>query len=138
MTFHTPADKARENSVALKVEPKLNVQLIRYPDLNPIDWYAVRDEQVVALLELKGRNNASFKYETVFLSLRKWLALMMARQGFGVPGIYVVEFTDNIYWIPVENVHGSKLKLKGHATRERAFHDIEPMIEVPVSDMFLL
>src|SRR5688500_988415 len=92
--FRTAEDEQNENQVAAVLAREWGCEVRGFGHLAPIDWFAVRAGRLVGLLELKARTHASGRYPTVFLNLRKWLALQLAAVGTGVPGIFVVQFTD--------------------------------------------
>lgn len=131
--FHTKEDVHDETEVSEALQQVWQCQLWRFGALSPIDWYATRLERVVGLLELKKRSHASGHYPTVFLNVRKWLALNMATVGLGVPSIFVVRFTDRLSWVPLNEIDASQVRLGGGIRRANARTDIEPVIEVPVS-----
>lgn len=140
--FATEEDEAREDSTARLVAAAFGCELRRYAPLCPIDFYAVRDGALVGHLELKVRKCASSTYATVFLSVRKWLALTLAQTGLGVPSLFVVRFREDdvTRWIRVSDVDPTQVWIAGdrrsqvpHPTR-----DIEPLITVPVDAMTAL
>lgn len=135
--FKTAGDRVREKEVAAALATQWHCELHPFGQLAPIDWFAVRDGRVVGLIELKARSHASDRFPTVFLSVRKWLALIMAENGMGVPAVFVVQFTDGIRWIRVADVSAKQVRMGGVGfERDVKFHSaVEPMIDVPVSAM---
>jgi len=131
--FAQPDDVRSEREVQEILERVWRCDLRRFGALSPIDWFACRDERVVALVELKTRSHNVGKYSSVFLNLRKWTALMLASNGFGVPPLFVVRFTDSIKYVDVRAVTGSNVRIAGCAKRVKSRSDIEPVIDVPVS-----
>jgi hypothetical protein len=89
---------------------------------------------MVGVLELKSRTHASDRYPTVFLNVRKWLALNLAAVGLGVPALFVVRFTDDVRWVRIGAVAGA-VRIAGCRSIVKATSDIEPVIQVPVPDM---
>ena len=88
--------------------------------------------------ELKTRSHSSSQYRTVFLNVRKWLALLMAENGLGVPSVFVVRFTDCVKWIKIADIDGTKIRIGGCKQIVKSRNDIEPVIEVPVRSMLPL
>jgi hypothetical protein len=131
--FHAPEDVRAEEEVAKIVASAWQCALYRFGALCPIDWYAVRFERMVAVLELKTRSHTVGTYPTVFLNVRKWLALQMASAGLGVPAIFVVKFIDRVLWVPVTQVDASNFRIGGCGQFVKARSDIEPVIEVDVA-----
>lgn len=135
-SFCTIEDRGREDEVKAMIERAWKVELHRYGGhFSEIDWYAVRDGQPVANVELKSRSHASSLHKTVFLNLRKWIILMVAHAGTGLVPIYVVRFTDKVMWIDVRTVDAREIKMGGLKHRVKGQSDIEPVIEVPVASM---
>lgn len=133
--FATAEDRKSEEHVARLLEGRWQCELRPFGQLCVIDWYALRHERMVGVLELKTRSHASDTYETVFLNFRKWIALQMAANGAGVPGVFVVRFTDGIRWIPTNKINASKIRMGGCSKRVKSDSDVEPVIEIPVADM---
>ncbi len=140
--FSTDADRAGETDVAAMLERAWHCTIAPFGPLAPIDFYATRDGRLVGVLELKTRSQASDRFPTVFLSVRKWLALTLAETGLGCPAIFVVRFADAIRWVSVRTVDASAVELGGCAlprNRRRGAitgaSDREPVILVPIATM---
>lgn len=130
--FSNATDLRNEQEVAAELGKAWGCEIKPFGPLCPIDFYALRNGLMVGLLELKSRTHDSSKYPTVFLNVRKWLALRLAETGLGVPAIFVVRFTDGIFYIPVNDVPTQKITIGGTKHLVKSFTDIEPVIEVPV------
>jgi hypothetical protein len=132
--FATRSDQTHERRVAHAIERAWKCVLHDFGALCPLDWYATRAERLVGVLELKSRTHATDRYPTVFLNVRKWLALLLANTGLGVPAIFVVRFTDEIRWVNVSLTMGVT-DIAGCRTVVKSHTDIEPVIGVPVAAM---
>lgn len=133
--FKTEEDERSESEISKAIEKVWVCKLHSFGRLSLIDWYAVRHGRPVGLLELKTRSHDSHKYETVFLNVRKWLALQMASCGMGLPAIFVVRFTDGVRFISLADVDASRFSMGGLKHIKKSRNDIEPLIEIPVRDM---
>lgn len=135
--FATAADNAAQADVAALIERAFGPGLSLKPfgRLCPIDYYAERDGRLAAVLEVKSRSHDSTQYPTVFLNVRKWLALTMASLGLGVPAFFVVRFTDRVLFVDIADVDASEGRIGGTAKIVKSKSDREPVIEVPVSGM---
>lgn len=133
--FQTSQDRKNEQEVAAILEQAWSCQLRLFGSLSPIDWFAVRHERMVGLLDLKSRNHSASHFPTVFLNVRKWLALLLAENGLGVPAIFVVKFLDTVLWIPLRDIDTTRLRIGGCSRRVKSDNDIEPVIEVDVTVM---
>lgn len=136
--FATEEDRKNEREVADQLEKVWFCALRSFGCVAPIDWYAFRDRRLLALIELKSRSHPSTKYPTVFLNVRKWLALSLASAGLGVPAIFVVRFTDGIWWVPLRKVNATDVRIGGCSREVKSETDIEPVIEVRIVDMIHL
>lgn len=130
--FLTDEDEAAERAVAEQLEGKWRCELRRWGKLAPLDWYAVRDERLIGVVELKARSHARERFPTVFLNVRKWLALLLAQQGLGVHATFVVAFADGVWWVPVRLAMGDH-EIVDARKRSHGKNDSEPVIAVPVS-----
>lgn len=134
MIFRNREDAANEKAVAQYIGEKLGCTIRPFADLSPVDWYAETDGRLTGVLELKCRSHPSTKYRTVYLNVRKWLALMLASNGLGVPAMFVVRFEDGVKWVNVADVPAHNVRIGGCAFKRKE-SDVEPLIEVPVSLM---
>lgn len=133
--WDTEEDARNESEAQKIIEAKWQCELHRFGQMAALDWFATRHGRMMALIELKSRTHASDHYPTVFLNVRKWLALMLGEAGLGCTGLFLVKFTDGLFWIPVAQVDGTKHKVGGLKLIKKAVSDIEPVIEVPVASM---
>jgi hypothetical protein len=133
--FKTADDERNERDVAAVVEAVWRCELHSFGRLSPVDWYATRAGRLVGVLELKSRTHPHDRYGTVFLNVRKWLALVLAATGLGCPAVFAVKFTDHTRWIDVADVDIRNARIGGCRTVVKARSDVEPVIEVPVSAM---
>jgi hypothetical protein len=127
-------DDAAAREVAAAIADRWGCELRSFGIMSPIDFYAVRAGRVAGFAEIKCRSHGSATYPTVYLSVRKWLALLVTSTGMGCPAIFVVRFTDGIYWVGIERIDPRRHLLGGHAN-PRQPHDVEPLIHVPVAIM---
>ena len=133
--FQNEQDRRNEREVADAIEKAWQCSIHSFGQLAPIDWYAVRDGRMVGILEMKSRSHIYGTYETTLINIRKWFALTFAAVGLGVPGIFVVRFTDQIRWIPIAAVDGEKHRLANCRHVLKSKSDVAPQIEVPIADM---
>jgi len=131
--FVTEQDEQNERDVARFLERIWNCNIHKFGKLDPIDWWAERDGEVVAFVELKCRNIRSTKYSTVFVTLRKWLDLLRAHMWTvnGVPSLIVVRWTDCIGYMDVTTLPPGRLSVL-RRREHRAEQDTEPAWEVPI------
>ena len=134
-TFGTAADTGNEDAARARLEAAWNCTLHHFGQLSPIDWYALRHGRMVALVEIKTRTHSVDKFPTVFLNLRKWLALMLGGVGHGVPIFFAVQWTDSLRWINVADIDARAIAMGGCSRVVKSRSDVEPVINVPVANM---
>jgi hypothetical protein len=137
-SFQTPADRAKERRVAEFLEKHWNCEIHSFGALAPIDWWASRHERVTAVIEIKSRSHPCGEYPTVFLNVRKWLALTLASVGLGVSALFVVKWQDCLGFVRVDEIDASKVRIGGCKRIVKSENDIEPVIEVPVDQFTTL
>lgn len=128
-------DRANEDEVRTVLEKAWNCSIRSFGRLSPVDFYAERHGRLVGVLELKSRTHESTRYATVFLNVRKWMALQMAGMGLGCPALFVVRFTDGLRYILVDAVDATQVRMGGGNRKVSSHTDIEPVIEVPIRSM---
>ncbi len=133
--FKSESDEKSEAEVAVLLEGVWSCKMHSFGKLALIDWYAERSGRVIGVVELKTRSHASDKHSTVFLNVRKWLALIMASLGLGVPAVFVARFTDRVLWIPISEIETGGVKIKGCTKIVKSRNDIEPVFDVPIAQM---
>jgi hypothetical protein len=128
-------DKQHEVELARMLEGKWNCEVRRFGRLCSLDFYILRDGRLVGVAELKSRTHATTTYPTVYLNLRKWLALSLAAMGLGCPALFVVRFTDGVRYINVNDIDARQVSFGGCRQVVKSHTDREPVIEVPVVSM---
>lgn len=136
--FQTPEDRAAEEQIAAKIGAAWDCQVRHFAPLCPIDWYAIRENRVVGVMEFKRRSHSVKKYPTVFLGVRKWLALQLCAMGLGTTGRFIVQWTDDTRFIDLTGIDASRFVMseKWRPTASaQADAAIEPVIEIEISAM---
>jgi hypothetical protein len=135
LSFATLQDERNEADAARLLEAHWKCELHLFGKLSPIDWYATRHGRIVAVAELKTRTHPSGRFPTVFLNVRKWLALSLAETGLGVPALFAVSFTDGVFYVRNAEVDASQVRIGGCSRVVKSSSDVEPVIEVPLELM---
>jgi hypothetical protein len=136
--FANDCDKSSEREVVELLEAKWGCEIKQFGKLCPIDFYALRDGRLVGVMELKSRTHAANKFPTVFLNVRKWISLVMAQQGLGVPALFVVKFSDQIMYQHISAIDASAVRMGGTKEKVKSHTDVEPVIHVPIDSMILI
>lgn len=135
--FATEADHRNERAVAAELSEKFGCEVRCFGGRDEVDMYAVRNGRMSAIIELKTRKIHSTKHATVFLAMRKYLDMTRIGAAFAVPAIFVVKYEDCTKYINLSDVDTSRHTMGGNS-RNKAYNDIEPLIEVPVTQMVAL
>lgn len=140
--FATREDTVGERQVADWLARVWRCELRPFGALSPVDWYAIRDGRLIGICELKTRSHPVDKYPTVFLNVRKWLALRLGSVGLGVPALFVVRWPDDLRSISIDDLEVTRVVMGGAGRPRQRIRgnvtsttDREPVIEVPVNDM---
>lgn len=130
----TQAQRNVERNVADLLARSWSCEVHAFPRLSPVDWYLARGARLVGVAELKGRNIGAEDRALAYMDVHKWFALSYASLAFGVPGVYVVAFTDAVRWCYVDGVDPRRVQVVGRRDRGVA-SDVHPAIAIPVPDM---
>jgi len=133
--YQNEHDRAGERRVAEQLESAWDCELHAFGQLAAIDFYATRMGKMHALIEVKCRTHETGRFPDVFLNVRKWLALGLGQNGFGVPAIFVVGFEDQVRFIRWSDIDARNMSIAGCAKRVKSDTDIEPVIHVRIDAM---
>jgi hypothetical protein len=128
--YETEHSLAIERSMAAWLEPLWNCKLVKLPHAYRLDYAALRDQQLVAWLELKRRHCAFREFPTIFLSAHKVLAARALRDASRVPCFFVVQFNDCYAFADIL-ARGHAFGFRGRTDRGD-WQDIEPVALIPV------
>jgi hypothetical protein len=133
--LETAANLKKEQEVADYIAHKWQWKLYKYAGLNPIDRYAVYNDQVTAWIEIKCRNIPADEHKTVFMSARKYVALQIASMENTAVPLFVVRWScGSIRCIDVRTVPVFEWRRTGH-NEPRVENDVEPVVEVDIDSM---
>lgn len=138
LIFKSDDDEKNESEVARAIEDRWNVAVHSFGRIAPLDFWIARDGAPVAFAEVKARSHSHDRHTTVFLNVRKWLAMQMAAVGCDVAVLFFVRFTDRILYIKVDDIDASQMKVGGCSRIVKSCNDIEPVIEIPIANMAFL
>lgn len=133
--FQEPGDRKREAEVSELLSSAWSCDVHPFGVLAPLDYFATRHGRLSAVIEIKCRSHNETAFETVFLNLRKWLALGLAQVGMGVPAFFVVQFRNSVRYARWDEIDARNFSIGGCSDIVKSHSDIEPLIEVSVPDM---
>jgi hypothetical protein len=128
--FQTEDDRKTEQEISAYLSEVWECSVRPFGALCPVDWYAERYGRLIGVLELKSRPHDFAKYSTVFLNVRKWLALNLAAIGLGCPAVFIIRFNDGIYWCRISDIDARVNRIAGCTELVKSHNDIEPVVEV--------
>lgn len=97
--YETPQDRENEASVRDRICELYNCKCRQSVELSSVDGMLVdKDDNGVAIIEIKTRRNAHDKYPTYMLSANKWRSGMKIAEHYRLPFLLFVKFTDGIFY----------------------------------------
>lgn len=132
----TEEDLANELSLKAYLEEKWTCVLHELPHLYHVDFYAERNNNLVAWVEVKQRSIPHDQYPTVFLNFDKKFKHLKGL-SFSEPALFVVRWSDGVTkFIDVANVREEWLSYGGENDRwGPGQNDYEAVFEIPISEM---
>jgi hypothetical protein len=130
------SDLDNEKTLKQFLEAKWSCTLHELPHLYHVDFYAERDNKLVAWVEVKQRSTTSYKYPTVFLNKDKKYKYLRGL-SFSEPALFVVRWADGVTkYIDVANVQEDWLSYGGENNRwGPGENDYEAVYEIPINEM---
>lgn len=127
MIYESYKDIERETSVKDYIESKKQVKLVKTAKYSRWDyWVTDKEENLIALMEIKCRKSSSAQYPTFYISADKMASLLFIKQFFGTKSlidnkevdlIIAVKFIDKImYYKHITNMK-YRVTLSGNKTR---------------------
>lgn len=120
-------DLTRQKAVAKRLEALWDCQLVKTKELSKIDYVAVRDDEIIGLIEVKGRLIPSTKYQQTTLDSAKLGWMRLAADIYGVPALVVIQWTDKAAYF--EPKHTPVDQISDHATRLGDFPKAQAYID---------
>jgi hypothetical protein len=130
--YETAQDRQREDDVREYISNNYACTYIKSDRLAIVDGYLYSpDQDLIAVVEIKCRNNAHNKYPTYMISAVKWYNGLQLAKDRGVIFLLVVSFTDGVYVTKVKDSY--EIKRGGRYDRGDS-KDIENCVYIPMSD----
>ncbi len=136
MRLEEPKHLKRQEVVAQKLASVFGCEWGQMGPYSPFDVYLRKAKDMKAIVEIRTRRDRECNsFTTVLLDMDKWFSLMQAEIALGLAALYVVAFTDGIWYIRIGSlpVNEFKMKWRGRDDRPQAKNDLSPVIEVPSS-----
>lgn len=124
------------------VEGTWNCRLIKLPEWHPIDYYAERNQRMVAWVETKTRNRRADEFSNQVIDVIKWWACITHENQMGLPVWIVLGYTDGVVRGIRPAAHLEKVQLDYFAPAEDSVSlnagELRPVIKVPNSSFLTL
>jgi len=136
MRLEEPRHANREKVVADKIAAEWKCEWEQMGPYSPFDVYLRRGKDMLAIVEIRTRRDREcYSFPTVLLDMDKWFSLMQAEIGLGLRSLYVIAFTDGIWYVRIGRlpVREFVMSWRGRKDRPEAANDLSPVIEVPTS-----
>lgn len=133
IAYITQEDLLNEGTVAEQIEKQWGGKVHKFPMFTPIDFWIEKDRRVVAVAELKTREVTTAAYDTIWLSVAKWLSLTLAATSLQVKALFIVKFIDETRYVPIGEIDSTRVGIGRNSVRGKETE--EPVIHVPVKSM---
>jgi len=130
--YESSNDLAEEQKVAAVLSKARDLQFYKLKYAYKIDWIIFKAGLVNSVAEIKRRKVKRFQYETLMLSLDKWISGKTLANEMEVPFILFIKWDDGLFWYKA----GSSKVTYGFGGRKdrNDAQDMEPMVFIPVKD----
>ena len=126
----TSADLKNEDAVAQLMMQKWNCHAMKLPKHYRIDFALTRGGAIKAYAEVKCRSITMQSSKVLILGLAKACHLKMFANESNVPGLFVVRYTDGVYYLDISKQQ-FPIHYGGQMTRQRDNRDMEPVCQIP-------
>lgn len=127
--YETQTDLQREREVMERLCRAWSVGCQKLPLKYIVDYGMLRDEKLVAWLEIKCRNK---KYDSMILSAAKWFAGKDLARQTTLSFVVVYAFPDSsIYYLTIEPEMTPDIQFEGRTDRND-WQDREPCVMLPL------
>lgn len=134
--WETSKDRRNESDVARILESRWDCRLHKMPKSYRLDYFATRDRNPVAFIEVKCRTHSFNQFPTLILSLGKYLSAQSISSATGIPSLLVARFPDSLAYVSLMN--DFPISMGGRTATARDERDFEPVIEIPTERMVKL
>lgn len=130
--YETQEDLNRETSVIKYIEKIASCQARKLPIRYFVDYCLMRDNEIIAFVEIKVRNNKHNLYSTFMISLAKWVEGKSLSKYTNTPFFFIIKFTDCIKFFDLNFVTPT-FGWGGRKDRKDS-QDMEPVVFIKLAD----
>jgi len=128
--YESSTNVAKELEIAARLCNVFDCTYEQYPPLHAVNGKFIKDGKVQAIVEIKVRNNASYKYPTLMLSCAKYNKGLDWAHKENAPFILLIMFTDGLFMTKVGS--GYDENIGGRSDRNDP-NDIERCVYIPMA-----
>ena len=135
--YVTPRDVEKERKIALALSKLTGQTFKRYEkETAPLDlWSEDFEGNITGKYEFKARKYTSTSFRTLYVSERKYKALMDTVERLNIPAYFIAQYLDWVRWVKVTDMEIVEWRMTGRTDRPEACNDIEKMALVTVRCM---
>jgi hypothetical protein len=128
--YESSKDLDEEKSVATFLSSKWNLTFYKLKPSYKIDWIIFKNGQVSTVAEIKRRHVNRLTYDTLMLSLDKWMTGKAMAAEMKVPFMLLIKWDDGLFWYKA-GVSPVTYGFGGRKDRQDP-QDMEPVVFIPV------
>ncbi|MGW8178277.1 MAG: hypothetical protein ACWGQW_05860 [bacterium] len=134
-TYETDLDREIEGDIAERFARHFNCTQHELPQYSRVDRVIFGPSgNLRGFIEIKRRYYECGRYNTFFVSKKKFQVMSWLYRATQLPVMLVVQFDDLIAWIDIGKVGPAQLRCGGRSDRQDP-QDTEPMAHIPI-DIF--
>lgn len=115
--YDTTRQDAAERAAAAELAKHWGCKVARFPRFCPVDYFAHKDGELRALIEVKCRTHRIAEYPTLILDAHKWLTVTQAALGFRVWPVLLVQFADALAFADLSRTPIDHVSMGGRSDR---------------------
>jgi hypothetical protein len=128
--YESEEDRRNERAVAGRLVAMWNCQVFKNPDFYPLDYSIVQGRMVKGFCEIKCR---LAHYETLLLSVHKWMAGLEFTSSTGLPSFIVARSPAGLFRMQIQPMELA-IEIAGRKDRGDS-QDQEPCVMIPYARM---
>jgi len=130
--YESSGDLEEERQVAALLSKNRDLVFHKLKLAYKIDWIVFKDGKINSIAEIKRRRVNRLQYDTLMLSLDKWMSGKAMSLEMNVPFILFIKWNDGLFWHKAETCPVT-YGFGGRKDRNDP-QDMEPMVFIPVTE----
>jgi hypothetical protein len=134
--YETTENRSDELAIALQLRTLCNCDIRKLKNVYRVDYAALRNNRVIAWIEIKRRHRTFDQYPDCYLSFEKAMFAQSLHLMSKLPCTMVVQFDDCLAFADML-VPGRQIEFAGRFDRGD-WQDVEPIVLVPMAEFRIL